>query len=146
MQSRVGFDDPCQLRRLFLGQVLRVLQQREPGPLQALRPHGLGPGGAPGCGSAARPGRLGAGKLAGLVPRLASHVVECLSGPLNNVERISNPNRVRACLSNDISDEVRPIRGDMCDQRAMISPRASKNCRNVALLRPGAAHTSFFVS
>ncbi len=110
VQLGVGLRDPGQLRVLPLGQVLRVLPQREPGALERLGSGAGLPRWRVGRWPASASARLGpAGQPAGLVPRLPAHLIQCLGGPLHHVERVGALHRLGTALDDCLGDEVRAI-------------------------------------
>src|SRR5882757_399540 len=60
---------------------------------------------------------------AGVVPRLATHRIECLSGPADDVKRVGASDGVRASIADHVSDPFGPISGDMGDLGASPRPR-----------------------
>jgi hypothetical protein len=104
-------------RLLAVGEVLRVLPDREPRPSDRVR----GP-----CSLSAR-----------FVPNLATDGVECVGRQLHHVERIDASDRVRASLGDPPADPGRLVSHDtnsIPSQR--FSPSASKNANTVLRSRP----------
>jgi hypothetical protein len=82
---------------------------------------------------------------AGVVPRLAPHGIECLSGPADDVKRVGASDGVGASLADHVGDPFGPVGGDMGDLGASTRPdasSASKKAPTVARSRPGLAHTN----
>ena len=84
VEPRVGLGDPRQLHLLAIGEVLRVLPQCVPCASQCQRWSG-GYGGAPAMGP---PVIAGVTPAAGGVPRFATHGIQCLGGPADDVKRV----------------------------------------------------------
>jgi hypothetical protein len=89
----VGLLDLGELDLLAVGQVVRVLPQREEGALEVLR------------------GLLVAG-LAGFVPDLAADLVERVGSELDDVEWVHAPDRVRAPLADRRGDRLGHVTRD----------------------------------
>jgi len=60
---------------------------------------------------------------AGVVPRLATHGIECLSGPTDDVKRVGASHGVGTSIADHVSDPCGPISGDMGDLGASTRPR-----------------------
>lgn len=59
---------------------------------------------------------------AGVGPRLATHGIQCLSGPTDDVKRVSASDRVGAPIGDHVSDPFGPVRADMGDLGAAPLP------------------------
>src|SRR5262249_16826288 len=99
-------------------EVLRVLPQRIPCASQCLCCSG-GHGGASAMGP---PVIAGVTPAAGVVPRLATHGIECLGGPTDDVKRVGAADGVRASIADHVRDPFRPVSADMTDLGASTLP------------------------
>jgi hypothetical protein len=99
----VGGLDQRQLRLLPLGEVLRPLPQRVARILQ-LAGQGLHP-----C-------------PAGVIPHLATHLIQCVPGPLHDVERVQTQCRVRGPLTNHCRDPLGSVGQDVGQRPAAFLP------------------------
>src|SRR5262245_49885879 len=61
------------------------------------------------------PVSAGVAVAAGGVPRLATHGIECLGGPADDVKRVGAADGVGASLADHVSDPFGPVRADMGD-------------------------------
>ena len=52
---------------------------------------------------------------AGVVPRFATHCIECLSGPADDVKRVGAADGVWASIADHVSDPFGPVSADMGD-------------------------------
>ena len=60
---------------------------------------------------------------AGGVPHLATHGIQCLSGPADDVKRVGASHRGRASIADHLSDPFGPVCADMGDFGASALPR-----------------------
>ena len=118
MQGWLGLRDPREFGLLPGGQVLGVLPQREPGVLQRLGVSGRAVA-LP--RRAARPQRPGV--TARGVPGLSPDLVQCVGGPLHDVERVGAADRLRASLGDDLADPGRTIGTDVGDLGTAFGPQ-----------------------
>src|SRR5699024_6455607 len=68
-------------------------------------------------------GRLAARLGAGLVPGASTNLIEGISGPLDDVERISADDRGGTLLGHHVLDPVGPVGGDVADLATPAGPR-----------------------
>src|SRR4029453_8727185 len=60
---------------------------------------------------------------AGVVPRLATHGIECLSGPADDVKRVGASDGVGAAFADHVGDPFGPVGGDVGDLGASTLSR-----------------------
>jgi hypothetical protein len=101
VQAGIGLGDPGELVVLAVGQVLGVLPQGVAGLFQG--------GGVTGVSDATSGRRGGRTAPAGVVPCVASHHVERVGRPFDDVERVSTADGVRAVGRHDPGDPVGPV-------------------------------------
>src|ERR1700716_2848072 len=65
----------------------------------------------------------GVTRAAGVVPRFATHCIECLGGPADDVKRVSASDSFWASIADHVSDPFGPVRADMGDLGASTLPR-----------------------
>ncbi len=130
VQPWVGLGDPGQLRLLPAGQVLRVLPQRRRGSFQRF-------------GVTGRPSRPATSdRAAGEIPGLPTDLVQCVGGPLDDMERIGATDRLGHCFATTVEIHSAPSAETWVISADRSGPSWSKNEARVALSRPGFAHTS----
>ena len=138
MQAGVGLGDPGQLVRLLVGEVVGVLPECIAGVLEPARVAGGQARAVSVTGSLPR--------SSGLVPGIASYFVEGFGGPLDTWKGSAHCTAFGQ-RSATISAIHSAWSADTCVIVALRSgPSWSKNVRNVAWSRPGAAHSSRPVS
>ena len=84
---------------------------------------------------------------AGVAPRFATHGIQCLGGPADDVKRVGASHRGRASIADHVSDPFGSVSGDVGDPGAStlsisLSPGSSGNTNSRAMFR--GAHPLYY--